>query len=221
MRNATDTYVTTPEAAEVLRLHLGIALQRGQWLDPAAGFGTLLEWAGVPRSRRWAIELAPQPERRRELDERIQPEQLTIGDALAVQWPASVNILANPPYNLLDSFVARILDRARGIAAVLTPVAWWHAQSRRKIPAPSTLLALTWRPNFSTGLRADGTNGGQPSQDYVWAIWGPDWDAGGTSWLRVDRPTVSREATATHERLARLAAGLPGYAAAPLLDGVA
>lgn len=55
-RNPNDLYPTPPCAAfalaYALSTYLGVRLASRDVLDPAAGFGTLLEWCGVPRTRR-------------------------------------------------------------------------------------------------------------------------------------------------------------------------
>lgn len=215
-RNAGDRYITTPEAAVAIGAHLVAHYLRNHSapvFDPACASLTLPEWAGLFDCR--GIDITPVPGN--EHDPRI-----TIGDALAMDWPTDRHIIANPPFLLLAEFVRKIAahcDEHRLIGAILTPAAFWHASSRMDLPTPHEMLALTWRPNFSCGLRADGTDGAAPSADYVWAIYdGEASTAQHAQWSRLTRPSVPDEWVRLHERLARLSAGLTPQGAAPLLD---
>lgn len=187
-----DYYPTPPDAVEALRIALcdiGGTIEDYEWLDPAAGAGTLLEWLGVPRQQRHAIELRADAEPH--LLERVDRARLHVGvDALAVPWPEGPNLVANPPFNLLDAFVRRIvaeLDASEKprVAAVLMPTQWLQAQSRADIRPPKFLWALRWRANF----RAEG---GGAAHDVAWAVWGTsEWLHTSMKWL--PRPAVPGE----------------------------
>lgn len=211
-RHANDLYPTTPEAAVAVGLVLADRFPDSlqlPWVDPAAGFGTLPKWAGIPRELRHAIELSRDIRQLAELAQHIPGDHLRVGvDALGCAWPRA-NIIANPPFVMLDEFVERILVEValhHLVAAILTPVNFWHAQGRAKLRAPELFVALGWRPNFSCGLKADGSDGSGPSQDYVWAIYAGR-PTGKTEWVRVERPAVDRTLMLEHERLARIAVG--------------
>jgi len=235
IRNTNDLYPTPPCAALALRAMLEmehpLEFECDTWLDPSAGFGTLLEWVGVRLGQRRAIELSTSRTQLSELEGRLpanHARSLLGVDALALkEWPQA-HIIANPPFSLLDEFVLRILrhleftdhySRRRPMACILTPMQWWHAQSRAKVPRPDWLFALGWRPNFSAGYRPDGTDGSGPSQDYVWAVY----DGRGaydTRWQRLERPRdVPPDWVREHERLARMGCELPPTPA-PLLEGL-
>lgn len=206
-RTPNDLYPTTPEAAAALDLAVG-PLFRGPVVDPTAGYGTLLEWSGVPFEHRRALDLSDAPEQRVELERRLPREHIRVGvDSLHEPWPRG-HIVANPPFVLLDAFVERIIREVHDQcvnAAILTPVGFWHAQSRASLRPPSLFLALGWRPNFSCGLKPDGSEGSSAWQDYVWAVYEPFVEH--TRWRRVERPQVDRAWVAEHERLARIANG--------------
>jgi len=196
-----DDYPTPPDVVEALRRALSEHLRLRHpedldWIDPAAGSGTLLEWLGVSRGRRHAIEL--RPEAAPLLSRRVAPEQMRVGvDALTVPWP-DANIVANPPFALLDAFVRRILAELRQprwphpdeplpserYAAVLMPTQWLQAQKRADIPPPQEFWPLRWRPSFRG-------EGGGAAHDVAWAVW--LWRAQGrttAAWL--PRPPVPR-----------------------------
>lgn len=223
VRNPNDLYPTPPCAAFALRpalaVYLGIRLSDRTVVDPAAGYGTLLEWAGVAPIRRWAIDLpGMDPRQARELGRRVMGVQTEVGDALIMDWPRG-DVIANPPFGVLERFVRRTLahlEAGRGqIACILTPVGFWHAQRRADLPAPDWIMALGWRPNFSAGFRVGGAPATSPNQDYCWAIYDtrhvrPPY----TRWVRIERPEVPDELVIEHARLARLAVAFAEGAAA-------
>ncbi len=62
-RNSSELYPTTPGACMVIGQWLATNHPEryawGRFLDPTAGFGTLLEWTGIDHERRIALELRP------------------------------------------------------------------------------------------------------------------------------------------------------------------
>lgn len=232
-RNSGDLYPTSPDACVAIGGWLAVnhpeQYAHGTWFDPTAGFGTLLEWSGIPIEHRIAAELSRDPFQVSELQQRIHAENLSIGvDAtdLTRPWPVTDGIIANYPFLVLDTLIERTIQLHvdTGVIAVLfTPCAFWHAQSRSNLRPPDHLLALGWRPNSSAGFKTDGTEGSSPAQDYVFAIYDgtrhPD-----TNWKRIERPTdVPQPWVAEHKRLARHAAGMapPALPLFSLLDGPA
>lgn len=229
-RSPNDLYPTTPEAALVLGMfleerHPYVLDDEEQWFDPTAGFGTLPEWAGVPFENRWAHELSRDPLQVAELERRIPSAHLEVGvDALTAKWTRA-NIMANFPFCILDPLVEKAIAFHeagtafwRPIVCLLTPVQFWHASSRKHLRRPDWKLEFGWRPNFSAGYKVNGEEGSGPSQDYVWAIYDGSRETGYTRSIRVERPTVPRELVLEHERLARMAVGLPGAKPMPLFD---
>lgn len=179
-----DFYPTPPDVTHALRewllAHAGIAAEQ-EWLDPAAGNGDLIrEMAPIGAS--WsAIEIDAQ----RETTLR-DVAQTYICDALVYGWPVGTHIAANPPFNLLDDFWQRIAlhRRQHGVwCAVLTPVAWWHAERRREYVRPDFMLALGWRPSF---MQREGKDV-RGMQDMVWCVLAPErHDV--TTWTRLEKP---------------------------------
>lgn len=229
-RTNRDFYPTPPCAAiaigEWLFQNFPVEMTRDPVVDPAAGFGTLLDWSSVPFVNRRALEIGDEEFVVRELSARVPQKHVRFGvDSLSVdveEWPKG-HVLANPPFNLLEEFVARACDLVvdgictceRQIAAILTPVGFWHSKARVEMMAPDYLLALTWRPDF---LRADtGT-----FQDFVWCVWdthvGPDQR---TQWSRLSRPSVPQAVLDEHDRLARMAAGREAASQLSLAMGAA
>ena len=158
------------------------------FLDPAAGSGHLIEGMRDVRGEpHWsAIEIDASHEAALDLC----AEDCTIGDALSAVWPA-VAVVANPPFNQLDAFWARIADHRRRHAvwcAALTPVAWWNAEKRRDVTRPDFMVALGWRPTFhpKNGPAHKG------SQDFCWAVLAPT-RRPLCRWERVEKPVVATE----------------------------
>lgn len=160
-------YYPTPSACVVA---LGIWLARqpslvgeGPWLDPAAGKGALLRHISQ-RAERIAIEIDPA----HESDLRQVADDITVDDAIRVLWPRA-NVIANPPFCLLDDFWSKIAAHHLmfGVfAAVLMPVGWFNAQKRADYVRPEFILPLGFRSSFVV-------SGGSANQDHQWAVLSP------------------------------------------------
>ena len=98
------------------------------------------------------------------------------GDFLKSQTTTARAIITNPPYNLADQFVRHAIELMRpvnGSVAMLLPLAWSTAKSRRDIFADSPIfrqkLELTRRIRWANlEQKASG-----PSQNHAWYVW--DW----------------------------------------------
>jgi hypothetical protein len=189
-RKALDFYPTPEGPCVVLRRYLEEALAVFQepsesFLDPAAGAGDLIrvvrDCAPFGEAHWTAIELDAA-----HLDalEGVA-DNVVIGDALCVVWPA-VHVVANPPFSLLDEFWQKAVahrDLYHVFCAIFTPCAWWHAEKRWGYTFPDVLLALGWRPVFHP---KDGP-AHKGSQDFVWSILAP-FPAKSAQWLRCEKP---------------------------------
>lgn len=228
-RHKRDFYPTPPCAALALRRWLDGGCQpqphqsatlrafaQQPVVDPAAGFGTLLEYLNVKRELRRAIEVTTDSTVWEHLRERV-PDAVH-GDALVVDWPDG-NIVMNPPFDRLAPFVSRAVSRWDAhevLVAVLHPVAWWNAADNERacIPPPTIELKLKWRPRFRHD--GDGT-----FQDFAWSIWHPGdrpWKRKRFGWEALERPAVPTDVLEAHERLAALAGGLTPPAQQHALD---
>lgn len=153
-RRDADFYPTSPCAMYALRdwLTRDVGLPCGRWLDPAAGAGSALAWLGVPRAKRYALELRDSEQAVADLARFVDPGRSVVGiDSLTADWGIADNLFANPPFALLDDFVLRIIhehERLSGIAIILTPTQWWQAQRRRGYTRPAYMLPLNWRVPF-------------------------------------------------------------------------
>jgi len=191
-RRAHDYYPTPPCAVLALRQHLGTLGPR-PWLDPAAGVGTLLDWFDPPGERH-AIEL------RLEAADELRRRNLTtavIADALNWPWPFG-DVIANPPFYLLDAFVTKILAHVRqcdGQAWVLMPLVWLSASSRNHLPRPCQILPMTWRPSFTGDGQTDPKN-------FCWAGW-TSTPTGSTMAHWLHRPQVPAAMLAEYDRVVR------------------
>lgn len=213
-RNRSDLYPTSSDACVAIGRWLADnhpeRYNSGTWLDPTAGFGTLLEWSGIDHERRIAMELSRDEFQLSELRKRVAPHRLTVGvDSLSTPWPESDGILANYPFVVLNGLIERTIQAhldTGAIAALFTPCAFWHAQGRSDMRKPDVLLALGWRPNSSAGFRKDGTSGASPAQDYYWVIYDGTRHPK-TEWIRIERPSnVPQAWVDEHKRLAQYAA---------------
>lgn len=212
-RRTNDYYPTPPCAAMAMREVFEAYRKPGvaRVIDPAAGAGTLLEWV-APNDKLTAIELHPTLAAECE----ARGIETWCGDARKVPEPqlAADVIIANPPFNLLSSFVARALHCLRAAivggrqarAHILIPTAWIQASERTVIPQPDLAL-LTWRPAFIP--REEGVSG--PSQVYAIATWTSETASlsrGTGTVRRLMKPHPTREQLAEFKRISKLAEGL-------------
>lgn len=182
----------------------------GDLLDPFAGAGSLLLWAGdVCTDARFDLRFAFELDTRwaPELRQRVSPFLSRIGrDSFGMPWTpqgSTPSIITNPPFGRTREAVERCRAHAyehRRWACVLMRTDWWQHEGRNHL-APDHFLALQWRPVF--GLNKHG----QFSTDYagyVWCVWDPmPTGACRMAWLA--RPEVPKEMVAEHRRLARMA----------------
>lgn len=188
-RRALDYYPTPPDAVQALHGWLrrsGWMDTTSTWLDPAAGFGALLE--GLP-GRRVAMDIDPH----READLRAVADEVRIGDSLAMDWPNRAGIVANPPFSHLDEFVRSIVDHVKHptnfspVACVLTRLQWLDEGDRAAKWRPSMVLRMPWRQSFTGDGRCDSTT-------HCWLVYGTAGTSTAVEWL--PRPLVSDEAWA-------------------------
>lgn len=205
MKRADGYYPTDPYATEALRAWLARMMPRvltETWLDPAAGYGGLLEGLLIPVARRHAIEV--NSEHRRELERRIRPENVRIADGLARPWNAA-HVAMNPPFDneVMSKFVARALerqDRHGGLVCCLALATWWHSDALRKrgggLRRPSYVLVPDQR------VSCDGTGRGD-MRAIDWLVWMPNASARTEIvWLPPAQPDAAL--LAEHRRLAAL-----------------
>ena len=198
-RRPLDFYPTPPDVVKAVERWLDGRLFPigGPWLDPAAGAGALL--AGVRRfgSPLVAYEL---DEMRREVLEGCADE-VTVGDALEMEgWHPRANVIANPPYNLLEPFVERIVKHCRrddALGLVLTRLQWLDDGDDRHVRfRPDAVLRMPWRVSFTGDGRTEATT-------HAWLVYLPNRAIPRgtvTEWLR--RPVVSSDAWEHHRNLA-------------------
>ncbi len=214
-RRPLDYYPTPANVTAVLRDWLrdqrGAPLATDRFLDPAAGDGMIVDaMRDVWGESFWhAIEI--NSAHCDALDGLC--EDVTIADATSTAWPCA-HVVANPPFALLDRFWCMASEhRAKHCVwvAMLTPVAWWNAESRRAHVRPDHILSLGWRPSFH---RKDGP-AHKGSQDFCWAVMSPV-ALPFCEWRRLEKPgaleraeaaargvSVARLREVARERLAR------------------
>ena len=198
-RRPLDFYPTPPDVVKAVQRWLDhqIWCIGGPWLDPAAGAGALLSAV-----RRFAEPLVAYEldEGRRELLEDCADE-VTIGDALELKrWHPRANVIANPPYNMLEPFVERIVRHCREqdtLGLVLTRLQWLDDGDRRHLRyRPDAVLRMPWRVSFTGDGKTEATT-------HAWLVYLPPQACPSLrtvlEWL--DRPVVSDEAWDRHKSL--------------------
>lgn len=212
-RHPNDAYLTPPCAAIALGRWLRSApgFIPHHILDPFAGAGSLLRWAGDECSDlRFDYLFAHELDARwvPELHTRFKPFFVSVGrDSFAMPWTVrglAPHVITNPPFGRTREAVERsrahAYDHGR-FACVLMRTDWWQHEGRGHL-APDYFVALQWRPVF--GLNKHGKFSADYA-GYVWCVWTPE--ATGEcrmAWLA--RPDdVPREMVAEHRRLARMA----------------
>ena len=166
-RRENDFYATPPAAVDELLKELNPTW--GYVCDPAAGNGALLDAAlaeYMPERGYLAIEIDP---------ERTPNHMVLYADYLALP-PTNVPpalFLSNPPYNLAQEFVTKMLSE-RGedtIVAVLLRLNFLGSQKRHdwwQEHRPDAIRILSKRPSFTDDGKTDMT-------EYAWFIWGPSY----------------------------------------------
>lgn len=206
-KRADGYYPTDPYATEAARAWLARhmpAVLREPWLDPAAGYGALLEGLGIPPERRFAIELARR--HRAELARRVPASNLVIGDGLALTWRAQ-NVAMNPDFDndVMTAFVARALAHqercAGGVVLCLALATWWHSDALRAkgsgLRRPRYVLVPAQR------VSCDGTGRGD-MRAIDWLVWTAQ--AGPTEVVWLPPASPRPELIAEHRRLSLLGA---------------
>jgi hypothetical protein len=178
-RRANDYYPTPFDAGTVLGGWLWAetpASMTDRLCDPCAGAGVLIMAVQGVIGGSWAaMELDPQlmPALRR-----VVPDAWR-GDALDAIWPKGHFVVMNPPFSLLDEFVALAIEYLReghipGFA-VLTRVTWIDDGLGRNMPrridaygVPDTMVRMPWRQSFTGDGKTDSTS-------HCWLIYkGPE-----------------------------------------------
>lgn len=207
-RRVDGYYPTDPHATEALRMWLSRMMPttlRDTWIDPAAGYGALLEGLQIPTGKRHAIEL--EPRHRTELARRVPSTQLLIGDGLQKPWNAQ-HVAMNPDFDngIMLSFVARALTRQAergGLVVALALATFWHSDAFRArggaLRRPSYVLVPDQR------VSCDGTGRGD-MRAIDWLVWTPPQSSSRTEvvWLPPAAPDAAL--LAEHKRLASLGA---------------
>lgn len=195
-------YPTDPYATEALRVWLARMMPtvlRDSWVDPAAGYGGLLEGLGVEHSRRHAIELHHR--HRAELVRRVPASHVVIGDGLVKPWNAA-HAAMNPDFDneTMTAFVERALKRQDdrgGLVVCLALATWWHSDALRArgsaLRRPSYVLVPDQR------VSCDGTGRGD-MRAIDWLVWQPGVTRTEVVWLPPAAPSPAL--LAEHRRLA-------------------
>ena len=203
-RRPDGFYPTDPFASESLRAWLVRTFPQAlkqTWIDPAAGYGGLLDGLRIPIAHRSAIELHNRhlPELRR------RAPDAKIGNGLTLRWGAK-HVAMNPDFDneTMTAFVARALEHQAftgGLVCCLALATWWHSDALRTsgkkargLRRPSHILVPAQR------VSCDGTGRGD-MRAINWLIWhamheGPSI----VEWLPPAEPDAAL--LADHKRLA-------------------
>jgi len=132
---------------------------RETWIDPAAGYGGLVQGLRILVANRRAIELHAR--HRPELLQRVPSAH--IGDGLALPWDAK-HCALNPDFNnkVMTAFVTRALEhqqRTGGLVCCLALATWWHSDAVRVrglgLRKPSHILVPDRRVSCDGSGRGD------------------------------------------------------------------
>ncbi len=160
-RNADDWYQETPEAVRAL---LRAERFYGVTLDPACGAGTIPKTFQEFGLDCLGSDLVDRGYGLTGVDYLTQPDQ------------GVDNLAANPPYNLLEPFVLKMIAEAKHKVAVLTRLAWLEGDGRyRRIfepHPPSRVLVFRNRISVPPGGADIKPTGG--SVAYCWVIYNRD-----------------------------------------------
>lgn len=199
-------YPTDPRAVEALWLFFTkMCWHRPDrvWLDPAAGYGGLLEKFALPH-RRAAIEIEPRFEPL--LRERVPC--VTIGNGLDTSfWPPVADLIANPPYDhkICTQFADVMLQSATGVprfVVLLVLTTWARSKSAEKLfrryRPPDWVLGHAFR------LSCDGTGRGD-SRTHDWLVWQPRYSEvpDTTRYRLLPEPEVPESEMVLHRLMAR------------------
>jgi hypothetical protein len=174
-RIARDAYQTPPWVTDVLVDHLwpGVGPLRGVIWEPACGEGKMARALSL---RGFSVKASD-----------IEPahEPAHVEDFLAARsMPDGVRaIITNPPYDRADAFVERalMLTAGDGVVAMLLPVAWDSAKTRRRFfadhPAFRCKLVLTSRIQWfdPPPARPGQPKPAGPSENHAWFVWNWRW----------------------------------------------
>lgn len=203
-RRDRDYYPTTPDVARVLYDFLVFQNISGDWLDPCAGMGALLQWA-FPTKRtcfdNYAIELhKPFNDELRQLARGV-----VIGDSFEERWVPYANVGQNPPFSQLERFVRRGLYHAETYntwLCVLARKPWLSDGARQSLRKklidrdrmPHYDVDCCWRPSFD-GIGTDNV-------PVTWHVWEPGPNPGGnTKCIRIERPIVPESDWTIHRAM--------------------
>lgn len=142
--------------------------------EPAAGTGQMVDRLRHAGFRVTASDIAPHPGLDAEFDFlslRNPPVDLGTVDA----------IVTNPPYNHAEEFVRDALQRmtSTGVVAMLLPLAWDTAKTRRDLfadcPQFRAQLVLTSRIKWFDLPPEPGKRKQGPSENHAWFVWDHNW----------------------------------------------
>ncbi|SDQ99105.1 hypothetical protein SAMN05519103_00329 [Rhizobiales bacterium GAS113] len=185
-REANDHYVEPAWCSERL-FELPLFRPGMMILDPACGFGTIVESAMRAGMCGFGSDVIPRwraiPDRAGYYDPREFEEM----------WPSREfdAIVSNPPFKVAREFAELAIERSGVLAALLLPANWVQGMRRSRWLAASPLHSVLFicpRPSMPPGhVILAGGKPGNGTTDYAWFIWVKGYD--GTpqiGWLHRD-----------------------------------
>jgi len=163
-RIALDYYATPSSVVEAILPHLPPA---ASVLDPCCGEGEILALTGA------ADTLGIELDHGRAMAAMDVVCGLTVGDALAVDWPAAALCLFNPPWGRVQEFAAKAMawraQDPRRTVAMLARLTFLESAGRAAFHRtwPSDVFVFSRRPRF----RPD--TSGTDSVTAAWFVFGP------------------------------------------------
>jgi hypothetical protein len=149
-------------------------------LDPACGFGTIVEAARAAGYHALGSDIIARWE-----SAHLSPRSglYRIADFLAEEWPPVDSpgwtypnaIISNPPFKLAERFAAKALLYAQTKVALLLPANWIQGQKRSRWMQTTPLYRVYFicpRPSMPPGhVVSAGLSPRNGTTDYAWFVW--------------------------------------------------
>lgn len=160
-RRPLDDYPTPEWVIRAIAPHVAGATV----LDPCCGAGAVLDVFRERGSNVVGIEVSDE----RAEEARAKGHDVTIGNALDVDWPVADLIITNPPFSLAQEFAEKALRSVARGGTVAMFLRLGFLESKRRLSFHrahgSSVYVLASRPSFTANGKCDKT-------PYGWFLWG-------------------------------------------------
>jgi hypothetical protein len=165
-RNRADNYPTP--AWCVKRLVEAVRLPAGDWLEPCAGDGAIIDAINIPGVKWDALEIRKIPVRRLEQNPNVAAVHCNALEFLQDETLHYSVAISNPPFSLAQQFIDICLQRANHVVMLLR-LNYLSSEKRHEFMTHTRpdVYVLPNRPSFVGGGKTD-------SIEYAWFHWHPD-----------------------------------------------